>query len=635
MKKLAIFTLTTLASSIALATQLANPDKIEPLKSFSPPKPISPNIAQRNMLENQFDRTERTHYYSVTDKINGGISPLKFSSGFYGKSTYSSLLSGFRQANYYGIFNINYTKANRYKDGQGNKINFGYERFNQGAVIGWVPNDKQEYRLTFIHDDIDDDKQPQHQMDPINTERFVTKLNARYGLEDLSNTLNTEISYRHIKRHVDNYRLRNSVQNVHIQLDRDILDLNLKYDVDINQWHNLLGLSYQYDKHNGERYLHTGKKEILNGYRFGDIHTHQYRIFDNLSYTFNPQHKLGLGLSYEINRAEIKKYNAKLINPMNPKLQFANPLQLWGYNFGYKGNGIIHQHGLSTELEYNYTPTDLQSYSINVAHIERIGNNEERFNSVASILYNASNKTFINQNPASAIIGNPELKPEQHNYVKFSFDLKNNFYKGYLNSIMGKGINIGGDITFDKVRNLIIFDRTFSRLPNGTINNGIITRNVNANLFSANFYANYNFLQNWAIALKTRYTYGHNTTEHRPLYQIRPFELTTNLDYKNYFSYGSYNFGVALRHVAKQHRGDFDKTKGLGIDNHIAAKSITLTDLYAGINIKDQFGVRMGVNNLFNRHYAEFISGDHVVALSPNLVYAPGRTFWLSLHTSF
>jgi hypothetical protein len=57
--------------------------------------------------------------------------------------------------------------------------------------------------------------------------------------------------------------------------------------------------------------------------------------------------------------------------------------------------------------------------------------------------------------------------------------------------------------------------------------------------------------------------------------------------------------------------------------------------VYAGVNIKDKYGLRLGVNNVFNKKYAEHISGDHVLALSPSVVYAPGRTYWLSLHAAF
>ena len=636
MKKTIVASAVLFILPFASAADLADPGQIKPLKEFAPPKPITPTMAQGYMIENQFDRVDRMQYFSVTNPINNGIAPLKISSGFYGKNFYNSLLSGIREAKYYGMVNVNFSKANNYKDAKGKVSGWGYERFNQAVVLGWLPNEYNEYRFSFLHDDIDDDEQPQHQIDALNTERHITRLNARFGLEDLSNTLSSEFSYRHVERRADNYSLRRSSPQTYVQLERELFDFSVKHDVDLGKFHNMLGVSYQRDEHNGKRYLHTPSRDILNGYRFADINVDRTRLFDNLTYTFNEQHKLGLGLSYEYHHARADKFNAYIPNP-NPKMagaSFANARQLWQYYFGQDFKGKIDQNGFSAELKYDFTPTELQQYNLSLAHIERIGDNIERFNSLAAIVVRP-NGEIANQQPANAVVGNPFLKPEEHNYVKFDFDLKNEFYKGYLNSIAGNGWNIGGSVMYDDVKNLIILDR--ARGQSGTINStgGVITRNVDAKLITAKLHTNYNFLQHWAMGVKGFYHYGKNDSDNRPLYQIRPFELNANLDYKNYFAYGSYNLGIAARYVAKQNKGDFDRTSGLGIDNREAAKSFTVADLYAGINFKDQFGIRFGVNNLFNRQYAEFISGDHVMALAPNTVYAPGRTYWLSLHVTF
>lgn len=470
------------------AEELANPDNISPLKEFNPPKPITPNIAQGYMVENQFDRTDRSQYFFVTDKIDSAMRPVKLASGVYGKNFYNSLLANFRTANYYGIVNLNHTKANGYKDGKGNKINWGYDRFNQSLILGWVPSDKQEYRLTFIHDDIDDDRQPQHQNDAINTERYVTKLNARWGLEDLSNTLSAEVGYRHIESKADNFSLRSSQQNVFVELERDILDLSLKYDVDIGKFHNTLGASYQNDHHYGKRYVHTAQRDFLNGYRFGGVEADRYRFFNTLTYQFNDTHKLGLGLTYEYHDAKVAQYNAQISNPQNPMARFANPRQLWQYYYGYDFGGKVDSDAFSAELKYDFTPTEEQKYSVSLAHIERIGDNVERFNSLGAVIYNTRMNRLQDQNPTAAIVGNPHLKKEEHNYIKVTADFTDTFYKGYLNSITGNGLNIGGSIMYDNVKNLIIFDR--ARNQSGTVQNtnGIITRNVDAELVSANLY---------------------------------------------------------------------------------------------------------------------------------------------------
>ena len=46
--------------------------------------------------------------------------------------------------------------------------------------------------------------------------------------------------------------------------------------------------------------------------------------------------------------------------------------------------------------------------------------------------------------------------------------------------------------------------------------------------------------------------------------------------------------------------------------------------------------MRLGVTNIFDKDYAEFISGEHVGALDPDpVVRAPGRAVFVSFHSSF
>nr|WP_240031153.1 hypothetical protein [Neisseria lactamica] len=82
------------------AEQLANTEEIQSVKTFSPPKPIAPTEAQGYFPENQFDRTDRSDYYFVTENIDQAFRPLKANSGFYGKSFYNSVTAQARGRRY-------------------------------------------------------------------------------------------------------------------------------------------------------------------------------------------------------------------------------------------------------------------------------------------------------------------------------------------------------------------------------------------------------------------------------------------------------------------------------------------------------------------------------------------------------
>lgn len=156
MKK--VILLSFMLSSILMAENLASSEQISPLKDFGPPKPIAPNIAQGYMVENQFDNLERQNYFSTSSLVYKNLDKFHISSGVYGENFYNSALFKYRGGNFYTNLNINHTKANGYEDGAGKDVEFGYERFNQAVIIGFLPTQYLEHRLIFIHDKIDDDK---------------------------------------------------------------------------------------------------------------------------------------------------------------------------------------------------------------------------------------------------------------------------------------------------------------------------------------------------------------------------------------------------------------------------------------------------------------------------------------------
>lgn len=637
MKKLYFYALSFLAVNTLIGANLADSSQIKKQKEGNPPPLITPNLAQSYFPENQFDHSRRNEYFFVTDKIDSAMSPFKLTSGVYNGSFYGSALTQMRASNVYGALNFGYTKANDYKDGAGEKVGFGYKRKNGALMLGLVPNELNELKFTYLRDEILDDKQPQHGMDSRKTTRDIFKFDARLGEENLDNTLSYGARYRKIRRENDNYSLRQVPSAAMkmgmlplVKMKRDIWDYYLKYDLEFSRHHNQIGFSYENDDHKGYRYMHNlNAPDMQNAFRVPDVRVDRYKIFDNFRVMIDEQNAILLALAYEINRAKANA-NDTALNHGN----FPSPRKIYQRYYGVNFDGKVDQEALSAELEYDFMPTSTQKYSINLAHIERIGDNTERF----SALFNPhtfknpttpqEKKIFKNMWGKQMNIGNPFLKNEEHNFIKLGANLKSENYKGYMNSLFGDAYEFGGELLLDEVKNLIIYDRSQR-------DGAFVVRNVDARIFSAKSYAKYNFNPNFGAKIDAIYTYGQNKTDARALYQVRPFEINLNLDYKDYFSLGTYNFGSNLRAVSRQSRGDFDVKTGLGIDNKESAKGFATMDLYAGLNFKDKFGMRLGVNNIFDKKYSEFISGNHVEALAPSVVNAPGRNVYLSFHAAF
>lgn len=612
-----------LLASALLGKNIADASVIKPIRDFTPPPPITPQNTLKAGVENQFDLANRTGYYSVTDKLDNSMDKFHLSAGAFGSSFYSSVLYRYRGANFYTILNLHKTKANDYKDGNGKKVGFGYERDGQTLVVGYLPTDMSEIKFTFLRDNIDDDKQPQHAQDALRTRRYVVRGDVRLGAEDNSNTANFTAIYRDVERKAANFGLRNGNPKVYVDLERKIFDFGGSYDVDFGDLHNTFGVKITRDRHDGDRYTDpkgTGKF-LLSAKRFAGVNVNEYKIYDTLKYNINEKNSLALGLDYVINKAKLSKIDDKfLLLGQPPKMISTRDLFKQIYKINVADN--IKQNGLSVALRYEFKPNELDSYALNAQSLYRMPGNMERFNSV----YGPADNGWIT---------NPLIKPERHNRLKFDGVYKSQNYKGYLNSLSGASYAISGYLIADNVKDLIIYDRRHLKTAMPMNKNAVISRNVDARLYLAKLETELNFAKNYGTKLSAIYSYGENKTDDRPLYQIRPFEINWQLDYRDYFALGSYNLGSNLRYVAKQSRGDWDKSTGLGIDNKKAAKGFSTLDLYGGVEFKNKVGVRLGVNNVFDKNYAEFLSGNHVGALAPNVVNAPGRTFWLSLHASY
>lgn len=647
MKQKIIFSIPLLSAFCAvcgnlMADDLASPNQVKPLVQFSPPPLITPQNALSSKLENQFDNSERNFYHSVTNTLDSAMNPFHFASGFFGRSNYTSLLAKFRDSQVYGNLVAHYSYANPYTDGYGDKVDFGYKRKGASVILGAVPNAFNELKATFIYDNITDDKQPHYQMDPVNTTRFVGKIDYRLGKDDLSNTMNLGAFYRNVSRRANNFDLRenNGTARMKMEVDRHIFDFSAIYDykggessVDSNTkgesksgeskfLHNSFGLIYTLDSHTAKRFASQNYGAFNhNGYRIPNAFVNQISAFDTLTLTPDSLNKIALGIHYDYNIADLKDKNV-VVGTQNGNNQQITANNMWFAHYGKRvGGGLIQSHAVSASFNYDIRPSDSQLYTLNISTLERIPSNDERFVAVNPPGQNAH---------AQAWVSNPFLKPERRNRAKLSAEIASDSYINYMESRFDENaFKFGFSVVADYANRFIIYDR-FTNSNNTDYQKHIISRNVDAFLLSANANFVYNFLGLFGVKLNLWYAYGQNLSDKRALYQIRPFEAQLNFDYEDYAPFGKYNIGAGFRSVAKQNRYDTI----LGID---APKSgFVVLDLYAGFSIMDKLGIRLGVDNVLDKGYSEFISASHVESLSPtNIINAPGRTFYVSIHGNF
>ncbi|PIE45066.1 MAG: TonB-dependent receptor [Gammaproteobacteria bacterium] len=621
--------LAVMLSCVLVANVMADPVfPIDPQqygmqKPFGPPKPITPKDVLTARPENQFDLSQRNDYSSVIESIDGRMDkPFHLTVGQYDNSTYTGALWRQREANYYVIGSLAYTHADDYKDGDGNTVNYGYNRKNAALVLGILPTMTTEHRLTLVYDDIDDDKQPQHVMDPVNTRRVVGKYNGRFGAQDDSNTLHLELSAIDLKRQANNFDLRTnpaSMPKVAMDVKRQqyLADIHYNFKFD-DQNRSSIGLRYKDDSHDAKRFVMTPMGKRQNGYRFPAVKTKTTSLYASHEWQPTQQHSLKGALDYTWQTAEARAVNSILNLPP----AFNTSQKIWSM-YGYDGTGKIKQDGLSGKLRYEFKPEDGQQFYGELVSLYRMPENPERF----AVLF------------APPVTGmgwgtNPRIKPERENRLTLGMKLNGEGWGDYQSTLQDDyagAWQIKGEVYYADVDNFITLDRYRGPVP--LLRGNVISRNVDAKLAGINVGYQQNWTQNLSSLLGVSYRYGKNKTDNRPLYQIAPLEANLSVDWKDYFDGGSYNIGSRLRHQHKQNRRDDNRLTGLGIDNETSG--FTTLDIYGGIEWKNNIGISLGVDNVFDKKYAEYITGGHVESVAPSVVNAPGRTFWLRLNAAF
>ena len=173
------------------------------------------------------------------------------------------------------------------------------------------------------------------------------------------------------------------------------------------------------------------------------------------------------------------------------------------------------------------------------------------------------------------------------------------------------------------VKNFIILERQGTDLG---------VRNVKASRFGGEAEVKWTFAPNWEIGSSLAYTYGKNRTDGKPLAQTPPLEWNNTLAFDN----GKFSAGALWRVVAKQNR--YSKGQGNIVGQDIGASSgFGVLSLNAGWKFSKYATLQGGIDNVFNKTYAEFVSkgGDPSAGTQTLRVNEPGRTAWLRLQAKF
>ena len=164
------------------------------------------------------------------------------------------------------------------------------------------------------------------------------------------------------------------------------------------------------------------------------------------------------------------------------------------------------------------------------------------------------------------------------------------------------------------------------------VGKNISARNIKATRLGGEIEGKWRFARHWEIGSSLAYTYGKDRTDDRPLAQTPPLEWKNSLTWGN----ETLSAGVLWRLVSAQKRYAAGQGNIIGQDIGASAGFGTLS-FNTGWKINKYATLQGGIDNLFNKSYAEFVSkgADPSAGLQTVRVNEPGRQYWLRLQVQF
>jgi len=521
-----------------------------------------------------------------------------------------------------------YKWAGAYLDGDGHAVRTGYGRDTERLILGYAPDADTSLKAIIIRDEIRDDRQAETTnttpagaftigADSIETERYIGRLLFDKGFEGTLEALHAETGVTFVDRRNNNFDLQDGRlpgQQQEANVDRRMVSGQVHGDIRVMDDFALrVGLGGLYDNHDANR--STGRSlETYSSIQYPDITRYETDAFVESVIDLRPG-RLDLGLRWEHASASLGRADETVswLNPPGTRVMSNTTARnLYArYSDTTETDTDLNAFSAVATLSRSWLDKALDTH-LTAGRIARLPENQE--------LYFARNHAQAQMRA----VGNPGLDPEAHYRIEAGGTYESAAWHEFGRMAPledGASFRLSGSVSYDYVDDFI--SRT--RAPDLALT----WRNVDAQFTSVNVSAEWNATRTISAGLYGRATWAQNLHDDRGLYGIAPAELTFLADYHDRLStHGTWNAGLKVRAVAGPTDADDNMYSGTGLDPE-DIDGFAVLDLYAGAQLHDRIGVRLGVSNVLDTQYAEL--DPHYVTDTPNPgpINAPGRTFFM------
>ncbi len=483
--------------------------------------------------------------------------------------------SEFGNANYYVQANANNSQSGDYEDGSGRAVHSRYRRWSTNAAIGLTPDRDTRYELSATRSD-GYAAYADRMMDGAQFKRDNVVLRAeKSNLSPLLRKLSFQLAHNSIDHIMDNYSLRPSPM-MRISSRVDITSTQARLTANV-AWATDLSAEVGANWSESQH----GRDRMSNGVVIDDARMRNVGLFAELTKTFSATLKSVSGLRMDQWEVKDQRSSSSTAGQQRNELTYAGFTRLEqalnDRTVGYAGLG----------------------------HTQRFPDYWE----------------LISMSSANAPVANASALQTTRSEKTTQIDA------GLL--YRTEKMNISASAFYNRVNDFILIN--YNQLGAGVI--GVAT-NIDAQTYGAELAGSYRVNDWLKLNTSIAYVQGKDLTNDRPLAQLPPLEARFGFT----VDHQRWSAGGVLRLVAPQDRFNTGFGNIAGKDLGPAAGFGTVS-LNAGYRPTKQSLVLFGVDNLFDKNYAEFISRTGMTSIAGYIpttrVNEPGRVIWIKASLSF
>lgn len=485
--------------------------------------------------------------------------------------------------------------AGDYKDGSGNAVHSTYTRWSGNAAAGWTPDDNTRLELSLAKSD-GQAAYADRTVDGSKFERdnYGLKLEKKH-LSSVLDSIEAQAYYNYVDHVMDNYTLRPPGATFSaMNPDRKTTGGRIAATLLSGETSKVtIGLDSQTNTHTNRMVMLAASVAAAEAYknaaRAEDAQFRNTGVFGEVSHIVSERGKLIGGLRLDEWQAKDSRQMIMvgMGAVMNPTANQSRKETL--------GSGFArYEQDMASSTVY-----------VGLGHTAR-----------APDYWELISKEGVTT--ASAFDTRPEKTTQ--------LDVGLNF--------AGEGLSGSVSAFYNKITDFILIQsNTASRGVGMTLRNPTITRNVKATTYGAEAGLTYPLAESWKLNGSLAYVHGNNDTDGVALGQMPPLEARIGTSYDDKV----WSFGALLRMVSEQDRftvnqgnivgQDIGRTGGFGVFS-----------LNGGWRPRKGAQLTAGVDNLFNRVYAEHISraGSMVAGFTQaTRVNEVGRNLWVKANVEF